>query len=140
MNSIRLNRNEFFKNLEDVKIYVKCLEEQKELLKKVNSCNIVLPEVDINKIQQRFEEVLRTPVTYNAVIISLYGCYEAYIDKISNSLLDFFVSKVVKYNDLPEKIKNKHIRKGGEFLSNPQRFRNFEITEQEVIRNLHICI
>lgn len=138
MNRLRLTKNEFLKNIDDVVAYIKCIEEQTVLFEQINSNNIALP--DIYVLEQRFRKISTTPVTYNAVIISLYGCYESYIDKISGTLLDFLVSKIKHYDALPESIKNKHIKKSGEFLSNPQRFRNFEITEQTIIKNLHMCL
>ena len=56
-------------------------------------------------MNKRFREVLNTPVTYNAIIISLYGCYESYVDKLSNSLFDFWISFVKNYNDLSDSIR-----------------------------------
>lgn len=35
MNSFRLNKNEFLKNLEDIVAYIECFEEQKVLLEKI---------------------------------------------------------------------------------------------------------
>ena len=46
---------------------------------------------------------------------------------------------MAKYDDLASKIKQKHIKKSGEFLLNTNRFKNFEITEVDVIKNLYSC-
>jgi hypothetical protein len=140
MNNIRLYTKEYLKNLSDVKTYIVYIQEQSMLFEKISYPDIDISGVDVNKMKQRFGDVLNTPVTYNAAIICLYGCYESYIDKVCGSLLDFLISKVKNYENLDESIKNKHIRKSGEFLSNPQRFRNFEISEQDVIEKLHTCV
>ncbi len=140
MNSIILNEEEFLNNLNDIKLYIEFIEQQKELFDNVKIYNNNLYEANINQMKETFRKVFNTPVTYNAIIISLYGCFESYIDKISNSLLDFWVNKVQKYDDLPEKVKTKHLKKSGDFLSNPQRFKNLEITEKEVLKKLCICL
>jgi hypothetical protein len=140
MNSIKINKNEYLDNLQNICEYIANIEEQKILLKEINKNNYKFEKIDICNMNKRFREVLNTPVTYNAIIISLYGCYESYIDKVSNSLLDFWISMVKNYNDLSDSIRNKHIKQSGEFLAHPQRFRNLEITEQDVIRNLNSCL
>lgn len=140
MNSIKINKNEYLKNLQNICEYIANIEEQKTLMKEIQKNNYNFLEVDIYKMNKRFREVLNTPVTYKAIIISLYGCYESYVDKLSNSLLDFWISMVKNYNDLSDSIRKKHIKQSGEFLAHPQRFRNMELTEQDVIRNLNSCL
>lgn len=61
-------------------------------------------------------------IHYNAVIISLYGSFEKYIDTLSSSYLDLVFSGTDLYDNLPKKIKDKYSSKLGEYLTSPQRF------------------
>lgn len=134
MNRINISKDEYLNNLKDIRNYITCMEEQHSLIDNFDRENL-----DVNIIKQRFTKVMSTPVVYNAVIISLYGCFENYIDKIADSLLDFWVEKADRYVNLANEIKQKNIKKSGEFLVNSNRFKNFEITELEVIKNLYSC-
>ena len=140
MNRFRLRKKEYLKNLDGIIEYIAFDKGQKKLLNKVNNEDVKDSQNDIYQLCKQYEGVLRTPLVYNAIIISIYGCYEAFIDKISNDLLDFFTTRVTNYYDLSEKLRNKHIRKSGEFLSNSNRFRGFETSEREVINNLQKCL
>lgn len=49
------------------------------------------------------------------------------------------MEKADRYVNLANEIKQKHIKKSGEFLDDSNRFKNFEINELEVIKNLYSC-
>lgn len=66
-------------------------------------------------------------IQYNAVIISLYGCFENYIDTVFSRYLDFVFSGVNAYDALPKKIKEKYTSKLGEYLTSPNRFNGIDI-------------
>ena len=70
-----------------------------------------LKDMNMYEIKKRYVEIVNTPVTYNAIIISLYGCYESYVDKLADLLLDHWASTIKSYEDLSAKLKNKHIKK-----------------------------
>lgn len=139
MNNLILSKEEFENNIKDVIQYIHCITNQVEIYENID-------KVALNKIttldtqKKTFLQILRGPVMYNAVIISLYGCFEDYLNKISAEYLDVLKNIVVEYDKLPRKIKEKHIKKVGEFLSNPQRYSNYQITERDVISNLYGCM
>ena len=54
MNSIRLNKINFLKNLEYVKNYIIYIDEQKKLFEKLVANDIVLVDASIREIQKRF--------------------------------------------------------------------------------------
>ena len=66
-------------------------------------------------------------IQYNAVIISLYGCFENYIDTVFSRYLDFVFSGVSEYDNLPKKIKEKYTSKLSEYLTAPNRFYGIDI-------------
>lgn len=140
MNSIRLCKIEFLRNLNNIENYIIYLEEQNRLFEKMDMNNAFLKDMNMYEIKKRYVEIVNTPVTYNAIIISLYGCYESYVDKLADLLLDHWASTIKSYEDLSAKLKNKHIKKSGEFLTHPRRFRNYELNEKNVIENLYFCL
>ncbi len=72
-------------------------------------------------------------IHYNAVIISLYGCFENYIDSVFSHYLDFVFSKVSSYEELPSSITIKYKAKLGEYLSAQNRFTNIETPLPNII-------
>lgn len=71
----------------------------------------------------------------NAVIISLYGCFENYIDNLLADYISVVFEKTEDYESLPEKMKDKYRLKIGEYLSNPQRYKGWDISFSEIIKN-----
>ncbi len=140
MNSIRKERDKFIENLDGVVEFIVFNSEQGGVLEKLCSNKVNIQAIDLENVKKKFMKIMSMPVTYNATIISIYGCYEAYIDKISSSLLDFWKEKASCYSEISESIRNKHIQKCGEFLSNPQRYQNMDITQMSVISNLNMCL
>ena len=74
---------------------------------------------------------------YNAIIISLYGCFENYIDKLLGVYLELLAENKVSYMDLPKTFQKKYQAKFGEFLSNPQRFNNMGMDLEREVENYH---
>lgn len=140
MNAIRKERDKFLENLTGVEEFIVFNNEQGRVLEKLCSSKVNIQAVDLGVVKKRFMKIMSTPVTYNATIISIYGCYETYIDKISSLLLDFWKEKAGCYSEISESIRAKHMQKCGEFLSNPQRYQNMDITQMKVIKNLNMCL
>lgn len=140
MNNIRICLKEFIKNLEDIVSYIECIDKQKGVLGEfVKEKDGV--EIDkFQKVYQEFIRVFRMPVAYNAVIISIYGCFESFVDKICSSYIEMMEEYITNYEQLPERLREKHIRKSGEFLNNAGRFRNYELKEIDVVSNLYKCM
>lgn len=61
-------------------------------------------------------------IQYNAIIISLYACYENYIDSLLKEYLNILFENIDKIEEVPTKLYDKYQFKLGEFLSNPHRF------------------
>lgn len=66
-------------------------------------------------------------LVYNAIIISIYGCFENYVDSILGVYLELLAESRKTYAELPKNLKKKYQLKLGEFLSNPGRFKNLEL-------------
>lgn len=140
MKRIIKEKDEYVSNLNNIKEFILINKELSEIIETISSSKLNVRGINSNEFEKKYLRIMNTPVTYNAVIISIYGCYEAYIDKIANALLDFWMENASSYSQISESIRNKHMQKCGEFLSNPQRYQNMDITEQRVIKNLDTCL
>lgn len=140
MNNIRICLEEFNNNLDDIVSYIECIDKQKDILSEFINKKNNTGTNDLKDIYQEFNRVFRTPVAYNAIIISIYGCFESFVDKICSAYIEMMREYITDYEQLPEILRNKHLRISGEFLSNANRFKNYDLTENEVVTNLYNCI
>lgn len=76
-------------------------------------------------------EVIHSSVPYNAMIISLYGNVELFIDEVAEAYIDKIYRVVKRYPELPKRMREKHEMTSGEFLCNPGRFNNYETTIED---------
>ena len=97
-------------------------------------------EITNPKALELVKDVTHSSVPYNAMIISLYGSIELFIDEIAESYIEKLYKMVEKYPELPKKMREKHETTSGEYLSNPGRFNNYDITIEEVVCNLNDCL
>ena len=106
-------------------------------LKQLNS---QLDEISnfIDKIDEiRISEISRSTVSYNAVIISLYGCYENFVDLLVSELVRQISDKSTDYTEIPTDMRIKNINLSSEFLNAKQRYKNFNLKDEDVINNIY---
>ena len=144
MNKFKIYNTLFQQNLKQIESYINCIESQKYVISEL-SCSLIESDVQnrfnkTNNYKEQLMKILNSPVQYNAVIISLYGCFEAFIDNIFREYIQVIFLSVEHYSMLPDRIKDKHIIKTGEFLANSQRFQKYELTSEEAIENLFNCM
>ena len=70
---------------------------------------------------------VKKTIQYNAIIISLYGCFENYIDSVFSRFLDIVFAGTSTYDSLSKGIREKYKTKLTEYLSSPARFYGIEI-------------
>lgn len=141
MDKLRFYYDEFEKKLNDIELYLQSVELQKKMIRQLDrttedmkaSLDITLQYGDILK------QVVKTPIQYNAIIISIYGSFEQYIDNIFEMYCKMLYENIEQYSKLPDKMLNKHIKKLGDYLLNPQRYRNYELTVEQAIKNAHVA-
>lgn len=137
MINLRFYFDEYKRQLAEIRIFIQSVELQKDVISEIEfyekqgekKLNLSLQYSKIIK------QVVETPIQYNAVIISIYGCFEQYIDNVFNEYCLAIYGVIDNYDNLPEKMKEKHIKKLGDFLSNPQRYKNCELTDKQAVKN-----
>ena len=137
MRNLRFYFDEYKKQLAEIRTFIRSVELQKDVIseleftEKVENKTLNL-SLQYSKI---IKQVVESPIQYNAVIISTYGCFEQYIDNIFNEYCHALYAIIENYDKLPEKMKEKHIKKLGDFLSNPQRYKNYDLTDKQAVQN-----
>lgn len=137
MRNLRFYFDEYKKQLAEIRTFIRSVELQKDVISELelsekerdNKLNLSL------RYSKIIKQVAESPIQYNAVIISIYGCFERYIDNIFNEYCQVLYDIIENYDDLPKRMKEKHIKKLGDFLSNPQRYKNYDLTDKQAIKN-----
>lgn len=137
MANLQFYFDEYKKQITEIKNYITSVEMQKDVISELE-CLRQDEKKEIEKLVQYskvIKDVVSSSIQYNAIIISIYGCFEQYIDNIFNEYCNGLYTIIDNYDEMPEKMKVKHIRKLGDFLLNPQRYKNYELTEKQAIKN-----
>lgn len=72
-------------------------------------------------------------VQYNAIIISLYGCFQNYLESILSEYIDSLFKKYNRYEDFPKKIQGLYTTHVGEFLMSPGKYSNYDFDTETVL-------
>ena len=126
--------NQYIKRLEEIKKHIEFISLQKDLYIKIKD------EADMGLYSSKLGEIINSTVQYNSIIICLYGCFEEFIDSIALEYIRVINGLCTSYEDLPENLRKKHMLKVGDFLSNPQRYKGYELTVEDCIKNIYMSI
>ena len=98
-----------------------------------------LLNLEVSEKQKEYLQYLQSStgktIQYNAVIISLYGSFENFIDSIISNYLDIVFLNTRAYEELPVKIQGKYKNKIGDFVLNPQHFYGIDTPVIKIIEN-----
>lgn len=86
----------------------------------VNISNISEDSRELYK--EKYIGLTHSPIIYNAIIISIYGCYENFVDEILGSYMQLLIDNCNAYSDIPEKILARNKLNSLEYLQSPHRF------------------
>lgn len=110
----------------------------------LNTFKIPLEQLDaqLNEISCfidsiRSLNISRSTVSYNAVIISLYGCYENYVNLLVEELIRQISDNSSNYTEIPTDMKITNINLSSDFLNAKQRYKNFNLQDEDVINNIY---
>ena len=125
----------FDKQIEQILVYLNLVESQK----------VVIAEFDNNKIEnstiskyvEKLAVIQNSSVQYNALIISIYGCFEEFIDNMAETYIKNICLFTNEIKALPNKMTEKYLDRISEYLSNPKRFKRFELTKVKVMENFY---
>lgn len=122
---------DYYLKLDELLKIVEFIILQKELF------NTIKLDKKMQKFADPLKNVINSSVQYNSIIISLYSCFELFINKMAIAYIKSLTDIYDNYQQLPVKIKKAHLKKISEFLGGPKRFKGLEITPQECISNLY---
>ncbi|MBQ7172937.1 MAG: hypothetical protein IJR88_02320 [Clostridia bacterium] len=79
------------------------------------------------------KETKNSQIVNNAIIISLYGCFENYISSILGVFLEIVLENHKKHSELPQSLQKKYREKIGDYLSSPQRYKGYDFEFEKEI-------
>jgi hypothetical protein len=126
--------NQYKKRLDEIEQHIQFISLQKNLY------NAIKSDSQMDSYTKSLGNILNSTVQYNSIIICLYGCFEEFIDEIALEYIGIIDKLCISYNELPQSIREKHLYKVGEFLSNPQRYKGYELTVDDCIKNIYMSI
>lgn len=126
--------NQYIKRLEEIKKHIEFISLQKDLYNEIKG------KSNMELYSSKLGEIINSTVQYNSIIICLYGCFEEFIDSIAAEYIRIINELCTSYKDLPKSLRTKHMVKVGDFLSNPQRYKGYELTVEECIKNIYMSI
>ncbi|NFI38001.1 hypothetical protein FDA27_03080 [Clostridium botulinum] len=131
---------EFYKKLEKIDSYLNYLEfEQnfslKECVHGETACNLY-------ETQRKIKSIDKKIIDYNALIISLYGAYENFIELILKHYLALLNEIVPSYDNLPEKLREIHIKNSVILMQeiDKDKRKYSTLDKKDIIDNLYNCI
>ncbi|MGL5123953.1 MAG: HEPN domain-containing protein [Fusobacteriaceae bacterium] len=129
----------FIKIIDEITVFIESIEDQKKIVictdKEMMMKNKNFKKKYTEEVE-RFKKLINSKVHYNAVIISVFSGFETFIrDSLEKYLVKLKICNR-KYKELPEKLKDKHIKKTAEFLSFPNRHKSLNLQTENVIKNL----
>lgn len=130
----------FCKRLDSINQYINLLDSEKNFLKSALEDVEIQGKDYIIRIIEDIKANVNSQVIYNAIIISLYSCYENFIDNILIKYLETISSLGIKYEKLPKNIIDNQIVQLGNYLSNSNRYKNYDLQYADVINNLNNCL
>lgn len=126
--------NQYKKRLDEIEKHIQFISFEKELYNEIKNNS------HMDLYAERLGNILNSTVQYNSIVICLYGCFEEFIDEIALEYIGIIDGLCTSYNELPNSIRKKHLYKVGEFLSNPQRYKGYELTVDDCIKNFYMSI
>ncbi len=138
MNRQRQHFNILNERLNEIQNFITLIDLQKKLFVEYNKTDDKsnIPLLHIEDYCKLSETLGNSRVQYNAAIISIYACFENYIDDLAKSYVEFYLFNIMNFEELPLKTKETYLRNAGEFLTNPHRYSGIELTSSDIIKRL----
>lgn len=132
MDQLNYSYTTFLKRIDEISQYIEMTMLQTDVLQSFHGLELTQGQQSIINYYKNLNSLT---IQYNAFIISLYGCFENYIDDIIGRYLDILFENTNLYENISDKIKQKYKYKLGNFLSDPQRFVNMNLDATTAIQN-----
>lgn len=144
LDKINVIYNQYRNRISEIERFIRFADGQKDFLNNFTDFlekkeAIELPS-EVNDYINNMADLNNSVVLYNAAIISIYGSFELFLDDLFQGYIIYLKTYKHKYSELDDNIKQKHLHKSAEYLTNSQRFQNLGLSSELVIKNLHKSI
>ena len=125
--------NVFLKRLSEIKEYIDMTILQHDL---IDSIEKKIGNVENNEAAyfQYLKGLKSSTIQYNAIIISVYACFENFVDSLTAEYCNLIFRDATSFADIPRRLGKKIQLKIGEYLTNPHRFPD-NINLEETIKD-----
>lgn len=115
----------------------------KEYIEKLKETNDVVLQHPDEESAKEFKKLISMPqkrsYDYSLIIITIYGVFESFVEKIVCAYLSKLSYYIPKYDSLPELLKKNHIELSAKLIdSSSPKYR--ELSPKDIIANLHSCL
>lgn len=129
MNNLFFTYEKFNERIKEIELFIKNSSNIKTLIELEKITDIQ----ELKDYIQYLKAFSNSTLQYNAIIISLYGCFENYFDELLKYYIDFLLINTSNIENLPKNFSDRYMHKVGDYLSNPQRYTGIELTPPEVV-------
>lgn len=147
IDNMMLVLKEYEKYQSDIHLYLELVDKQKEFVlsgkEMLDYSTGKIDETVFNNVSdhiQKTKSLLNAAVLYNAIIISLYGNFERYVDDLLTAYVCCLGTEYTQYDSLPDGLREKHIKKAADYLANEQRYKSMALSKESVIAQLFNCL
>ncbi len=121
--------------VEQVEKFVTMSIEQKNFVEEAER-EILGKNSVIDNYVENVKAMSNSVVLYNAVIISVYGSFELYIDELLKTYIEYLKTRNLSFKNFPPSLQEKQKNKAAEFIGNPGHFSNYGLSIERVISDL----
>lgn len=132
MRNLLLPYTNFCKRICSITEYIERMMIKNESL---HSLEIIATREEEKNHIKYLKELANSTIQYNAVIISIYGCFENFIDDLLDSYVRTVMANTKTYDDLPVRLRDKYRNKLGEYLCSPQRYSGLDLDQNKVLED-----
>lgn len=119
MSDLQIYSEKFRRQLEEIQKYIFSLDMQKNVISELSILEKMggsTPNLEATlKYSKVLKDVIKTPIQYNAVIISIYGSLEQFINELFEGYCNLLYDAIDNYDNIPVKMREKHIKRLGNF-------------------------
>lgn len=111
----------FLKRLSEIKEYIDKTTFQNELIDSIEKKMTNIEDAETEYFRY-LKSLKSSTIQYNAVIISVYACFENFVDALAAEYCNLVFQDATSFTDVPGRLRKKIQLKIGEYLTNPHRF------------------
>ena len=134
---------EFNQKISNLISYIEAIEIEKDFISQsrriIEECSRETA-CGCNTLFEKISISCKKIIDYHAVIISLYGAFESFVESICTSYLKRLNEIIPTYESFPDKIKENHIIFSSELILELHKSKYSSLDQLNIIKNMYDCV